>query len=85
MYLFDIFVGKIFFIGFVLYFVNDGDIVWGIGWNGKILLEKYVFLFFDVCLVCGFCIKDYFEKKGIIVFEIFGDLGILVFFIYLKV
>lgn len=78
----DISSGKILSIGSVLHFANDGDTVWGTGRNGKISPEKHVFSSLDVRSVRGPRTKDYLEKKGITVPEIFGDPGILAPLIY---
>ena len=80
----DISSGKILSIGSVLHFANDGDTVWGTGRNGKISPEKHVFSSLDVRSVRGPRTKDYLEKKGITVPEIFGDPGILAPLIYPK-
>tara|TARA_B100000446_G_scaffold176184_1_gene187631 strand:- start:132 stop:1043 length:912 start_codon:yes stop_codon:yes gene_type:complete len=80
----DISVGKILSIGSVLHFANDGDTVWGTGRNGKISSEKHSFSSLDVRAVRGPRTKDYLEKKGITVPEVFGDPGILAPLIYPK-
>lgn len=64
-------------IGSVLHSAQDGDIIWGSGINGKIAINRHTFSKLDVRMVRGPKTKNFLEKKGIKVCNVFGDPALL--------
>lgn len=65
-------------VGSILRMADDGDVIWGVGVNGKSLDEPYRFTDLDVRAVRGPLTRDFLVAKGIEVPAIFGDPGLLV-------
>lgn len=68
---------KMLAIGSILNHARTGDLIWGTGYNSTKAPSTYVFKDLDVRAVRGPLTKDFLEKRGIEVPEIFGDPGIL--------
>lgn len=68
---------KLLSIGSVIHFARTGDCIWGTGVNGKLIAPKLLFSDLDVRAVRGPLTKDYLNKRGINVPEIYGDPGLL--------
>ena len=64
-------------IGSILHFANDGDVVWGSGFNGSVPVERHRYATLDVRSVRGPLTKAFLEKRGIAVPQIFGDPALL--------
>ena len=64
-------------VGSILHFAQDGDIIWGSGVNGKVAAEQHGFSDLDVRAVRGPLTRDYLERRGIKVPEIYGDPALL--------
>lgn len=77
---------KLFAIGSILHFANDGDVVWGSGINGK-YFDKHTFKRLDVRAVRGPLTRQFLLKMGIKCPEIYGDPALLmpIFFPEFKV
>jgi pyruvyltransferase len=64
-------------IGSILHLARDGSVVWGSGVNGKISSDRYRFRNLDVRAVRGPLTRDFLNKRGIAVPDIFGDPALL--------
>ncbi len=64
-------------LGSVIHFANDNDTIWGSGINGKIYLSDHTFKDLDVRAVRGPLTRDFLNKRGISVPEIYGDPALL--------
>lgn len=64
-------------IGSILHYANDGDVIWGSGFNGSVPLERHRFTNLDVRAVRGPLTRDFLEKRGIAVPEVYGDPALL--------
>jgi pyruvyltransferase len=65
-------------IGSILHFARTGDTIWGSGVNGKMPIEDHKFEQLDVRAVRGPLTRDFLQKRGIAVPEIYGDPALLV-------
>jgi pyruvyltransferase len=65
-------------VGSILRLARTGDVVWGIGANGKSLDGAFAFDSLDVRAVRGPLTAEFLRGKGIAVPEVFGDPGLLV-------
>jgi pyruvyltransferase len=65
-------------VGSILRLARTGDVVWGIGANGKSLEGAFGFDSLDVRAVRGPLTAEFLRRKGIAVPEVFGDPGLLV-------
>jgi pyruvyltransferase len=65
-------------VGSILRLARTGDVIWGIGANGKSLDGAFPFDSLDVRAVRGPMTADFLRRKGIAVPDIFGDPGLLV-------
>jgi len=68
---------RLFAIGSILHYANDGDVVWGSGINGKINICEHKFTDLSVRMVRGHLTKKFLEGKGIFVPDVFGDPALL--------
>lgn len=68
---------RLFSIGSVLHFANDGDTVWGTGRNGKEDDAAHKFASLDVRAVRGPLTAKFLKDRGIAVPAVFGDPGVL--------
>jgi len=68
---------RLFAIGSVLHFAQDGDVVWGSGVNGKIDPQLHRFSTLDVRAVRGPLTRDFLMERGIAVPEVYGDPALL--------
>jgi pyruvyltransferase len=68
---------KMLAIGSILNHARTGDLIWGTGYNSVKDPSAYVFKDLDVRAVRGPLTKDFLEKRGIEVPDVFGDPGIL--------
>lgn len=75
---------KLLALGSILYFANEGDVVWGSGVNGKRLDKKdYTFKKLDVRAVRGPFTRDFLIKNfQLNVPEIYGDPAMLVPYLF---
>jgi pyruvyltransferase len=60
-------------VGSVLHYAQNGDVIWGSGVNGKVDPELHQFSELDVRMVRGPLTKEFLEKRGLKVDNIFGD------------
>lgn len=65
-------------IGSILHFSQDGDHVWGSGWNGKIAADRLPTKALQVHAVRGPLTAEFLRKRGIAVPDVYGDPGLLV-------
>ncbi|OWP20257.1 hypothetical protein CBF90_14405 [Microbacterium sp. AISO3] len=65
-------------VGSILKLAQDGDVVWGIGANGKSLTGPFDFSRLDVRAVRGPLTRDFLVSRGVEVPSVFGDPGLLV-------
>jgi pyruvyltransferase len=68
---------RLFAIGSVLHFAQDGDVIWGSGVNGKVDTDLHRFDTLDVRAVRGPLTRDFLMERGIAVPEIYGDPALL--------
>jgi pyruvyltransferase len=68
---------RLFAVGSVLHFANDGDVVWGSGVNGKVDAQLHRFRSLDVRAVRGPLTRTFLMGRGIAVPEIYGDPALL--------
>lgn len=68
---------RLFSIGSVLHFAQDGNTVWGSGVNGKIAEERHRFATLDVRAVRGPRTAEFLRARGINVPDVFGDPALL--------
>ena len=68
---------KLLSTGSILHFANTGDCIWGSGRNGNISDNLHKFKTIDVRAVRGPLTRDFLQKKGLTVPEIYGDPAIL--------
>jgi pyruvyltransferase len=64
-------------IGSILHYANDGDVIWGSGLNGSVPVERHQFQTLDVRAVRGPLTREFLQKRGIAVPEVFGDPALL--------
>lgn len=64
-------------LGSVIHFANEGDTIWGSGINGKVDPGLHKFKNLDVRAVRGPLTRDFLQKRGIKVPEIYGDPALL--------
>jgi pyruvyltransferase len=65
-------------VGSILRMARDGDVLWGIGANGKSLRDPFPFQDLDVRAVRGPMTAELLRGMGIEVPEVYGDPGLLV-------
>jgi pyruvyltransferase len=65
-------------VGSILRLAQTGDTVWGIGANGKSLEAQMPFETLDVRAVRGPLTRDFLQRLGIDVPEVYGDPGLLI-------
>lgn len=68
---------RLFAVGSVLHFAQDGDVVWGSGVNGKVDPRQHRFRKLDVRAVRGPLTREFLMARGITVPEVFGDPALL--------
>jgi len=68
---------RLFAVGSVLHFAQDGDVVWGSGVNGKVDPKLHRFQQLDVRAVRGPLTRDFLLNRGIAVPEVYGDPALL--------
>lgn len=68
---------RLFAVGSVLHFAQDGDVVWGSGVNGKIEPAQHRFRTLDVRAVRGPLTREFLMARGIAVPEVYGDPALL--------
>lgn len=68
---------RLFTIGSVLHFAQEGDAVWGSGVNGKIAAERHNFVQLDVRAVRGPRTAAFLRERGIDVPHVYGDPALL--------
>lgn len=68
---------KLLTVGSILHFANDGTTVWGSGRNGAQPDRAHFFNQLDVRAVRGPRTREFLQKKGIAVPEIYGDPALL--------
>lgn len=75
---------KLLAVGSVLFFADEGDVIWGTGTNGKITESKdYLFSHLDVRAVRGPLTRDFLQKNfQIKVPEIYGDPALLIPYLF---
>ncbi|WP_205499826.1 polysaccharide pyruvyl transferase family protein [Rufibacter psychrotolerans] len=64
-------------IGSVLHFAADHDVIWGTGLNGKVDVAEHTFSDLDVRAVRGPLTREFLQKRGIKVPEVYGDPALL--------
>lgn len=71
---------RLFSVGSVLHFANDGDVVWGSGVNGKIASERYRWRSLDVRAVRGPLTRQWVsDRSGQQAPAVYGDPALLLF------
>ncbi len=60
-------------VGSILHFARDGDTIWGSGINGKVPESSHQCRALDVRAVRGPLTRDFLQRRGIAVPEIYGD------------
>lgn len=68
---------KLFAIGSVMHFANDGNVIWGTGVNGCFGSEAHQFQSLDVRAVRGKLTREFLQERGIEVPEVYGDPALL--------
>jgi pyruvyltransferase len=68
---------NLFAIGSILHFANNGDCVWGSGWNGKVSEDEFKLHHLDVRAVRGPLTAEFLRKRHIAVPDVFGDPALL--------
>lgn len=64
-------------IGSILHFAEDGNHVWGSGWNGKVTEDHFKPRQLSVHAVRGPLTAEFLRKRGIDVPDVFGDPALL--------
>ncbi|WP_227006318.1 polysaccharide pyruvyl transferase family protein [Rufibacter latericius] len=64
-------------IGSVMHFAHDNDVIWGTGVNGKVDVNEHQFSTLDVRAVRGPLTREFLQKRGIPVPEVYGDPALL--------
>jgi pyruvyltransferase len=64
-------------IGSILHFAENGNHVWGSGWNGKVAEEHFKARHLTVHAVRGPLTAEFLRRRGIQVPEVFGDPALL--------
>lgn len=71
---------KLFSVGSVLHFAEDGDVVWGSGMNGKISADRNSWKHLDVRAIRGPATQAFItSRSGISVPDVYGDPALLLF------
>lgn len=65
-------------IGSILHFAEEGNHIWGSGWNGKVAEEHFKPRQLSVHAVRGPLTAEFLRKRGIHVPDVFGDPALLV-------
>lgn len=73
---------KLFAIGSILHFAQNGDVVWGSGVNGKVDPEKHRFTSLDVRMVRGPLTRKFLSERGIPVAPVYGDPALLLPYLF---
>lgn len=64
-------------IGSILHFAEDGNHIWGSGWNGKVGAEHFTARHLTVHAVRGPLTAEFLRKRGIQAPDVFGDPALL--------
>ncbi|WCE03144.1 polysaccharide pyruvyl transferase family protein [Pseudoxanthomonas sp. JBR18] len=64
-------------VGSVLHFAEDGNVVWGSGINGKIPDSAHRYSQLDIRAVRGPLTREYLQRRGLEVPEVYGDPALL--------
>lgn len=71
---------RLFSVGSVLHFADDGDVVWGSGINGKISSDRYRWSTLDVRAVRGPLTRQWIsDRTGHPIPDVYGDPALLLF------
>lgn len=68
---------KLLAIGSILHFAQEGDVVWGSGFNGKIPASAHRFSDLDVRAVRGPLTRDFLAERGVVTPAVYGDPALL--------
>lgn len=64
-------------VGSVLHFCVDDDVIWGTGINGKVDEKRHTFGHLDVRAVRGPLTRQFLQRRGMDVPEVYGDPALL--------
>src|SRR5690606_27315212 len=64
-------------LGSVLHFAQNGNTIWGTGFNGKVGLEYHTYQTLDVRAVRGPLTRNFLKQRGIEAPAVYGDPALL--------